>query len=131
MGHLKESIVREQHTVRMLQASRATSYSQKTELEEFFLKCIDESRKDLMRKRHMSLYKEKGEREQVLEAMLNNEDVLVCLYEKLFPHRTGIARSLGGAAGEGAGDVRLVAQTPMEDSVSMRRARQGDGHGHS
>eukprot|EP00930_Biecheleria_cincta_P048782 TRINITY_DN34044_c0_g1_i1.p1 TRINITY_DN34044_c0_g1~~TRINITY_DN34044_c0_g1_i1.p1 ORF type:complete len:442 (+),score=95.42 TRINITY_DN34044_c0_g1_i1:45-1328(+) len=95
---LKESIVREQQTVRMLQASRATSYSQKSELEEFFLKCIDEARKDLLRKRHISMNREKSEREKVLEAMLNNEDVLVCLYEKLFPHRTGIARSLGGAS---------------------------------
>jgi len=96
---LKESIVREQHTTRMLQATRATSYSQKSELEEFFLKCIDEARKELMRKKHISMGREKSEREKVLEAMLNNEDVLVCLYEKLFPHRTGIARSLGGGGG--------------------------------
>jgi hypothetical protein len=100
--HLKESIIREQHTVRMLQASRATNYSQKSELEEFFLKCIDEARKEVMRRRHMTMHQEKNEREQVLEAMLNNEDALACLYERLFPHRTGIARSLGGAA-DGAG----------------------------
>jgi len=96
ISHLKESIVREQHTIRMLQAARATAYSKKSELEEFFLKCIDEARKELMRKRHMTMQKDKPERERVLEAMLSNEDVLVCLYEKLFPHRTGIARSLGG-----------------------------------
>merc|ERR1740130_1690309 len=94
--HLKESIIHEQHTVRMLQAGRATAYAKKSELEEFFLKCIDEARKELMRKRHMTMQNDKSERERVLEAMLSNEDVLVCLYEKFFPHRTGIARSLGG-----------------------------------
>lgn len=99
--HLKECIAREQNTVRMLQAGRATSYSQKSELEEFFLKCVDEARKELMRKRHMTIQKDKSERERVLEAMLSNEDVLVCLYEKLFPHRTGIARSLGGVNDDG------------------------------
>lgn len=93
---LKESIAREQQTVRMLQATRANSYSKKSEMEEFFLKCIDEARKELSRKKHISLNREKSDRAKVLEAMLNNEDVLVCLYEKLFPHRTGIARSLGG-----------------------------------
>ena len=34
------------------------------------------------------------ERTQVLEAILNNDDVLVCLYEKLFPHRTGFAKTI-------------------------------------
>lgn len=99
VAHLKESIVREQQNVRILQATRATSYSKKSELEEFFLKCIDEARKELTRKRHVNMYREKTEKERVLEAMLNNEDVLVCLYEKLFPHRTGIARSLGAPPG--------------------------------
>lgn len=108
--HLKEQIVREQQNVRMLQATRASSYSRKSELEEFFLKCIDEARKDLMRRRHMSVNKEKTERERVLEAVLNNEDVLVCLYEKLFPHRTGIARSLGAPPGIGVEEPTMLAQ---------------------
>merc|ERR1719473_1867861 len=111
--HLKESIIREQHTIRMLQAGRATSYSKKSELEEFFLKCVDEARKELMRKRHMSVKTEKSERERVLEAMLSNEDVLVCLYEKLFPHRTGIARSLGGV--NDASDAKKLAEMPVEE----------------
>lgn len=92
---LKDSITREQATIRMLQAARSTAYSKNSELEEFFLKCIDEARKELMRTRHLSAQKDKPEMQRVLEAMLSNEDVLVCLYEKLFPHRTGIARSFG------------------------------------
>lgn len=98
---LKEGIEKEQYTVRMLQAARATAYSHKSEMEEFFLKCIDEARRELMRKKHITVNWQKSDGEKVLEAMLNNEDILVCLYEKLFPHRTGIARSLG-ATNEGA-----------------------------
>jgi hypothetical protein len=115
ISKLKESIVSEQHTVRMLQAARSTSCSKKSELEEFFLKCIDEARKDLMRKRHMTMSKNKNERERVLEAVLSNEDVLVCLYEKLFPHRTGIARSLGG--GHDSEEAKRLAQLPIEDLI--------------
>eukprot|EP00439_Symbiodinium_sp_Y106_P012983 s1702_g1.t3 len=103
---LKDSIEREQYTVRMLQATRATAYSHKSEMEEFFLKCVDEARKELMRKKHIMLNRDKSDREKVLEAMLHNEDILVCLYEKLFPHRTGIARSLG--AGGGPAEVIAV-----------------------
>merc|ERR1712159_582669 len=99
----------------MLQGPRATQYSQKSELEEFFLKCTDDARKDIMRTRNTKMYKQTSERERILEAMLNNEDVLVCLYEKLFPHRTGIARSLGGAESD---QPRLVPHA------------EGHGHGH-
>merc|ERR1719335_1427225 len=66
INHLKDCVAREQHSARMLQASRATAYSKKSEMEEFFLKCIDESRKELMRKRHMMAKTEKSERERVL-----------------------------------------------------------------
>mmetsp|Transcript_32821 Transcript_32821/g.90642 ORF Transcript_32821/g.90642 Transcript_32821/m.90642 type:complete len:452 (-) Transcript_32821:135-1490(-) len=118
--HLKECIVREQHTVRMLQAARASSYTQKSEMEEFFLKCVDESRREFMRKRHLTMHREKSERQRALEAMLNNEDVLVSLYEKLFPHRTGIARSLGGPF-TSSEDARLLSRMPLEDAAA---------HGH-
>jgi hypothetical protein len=114
---LKESIVREQHTIRMLQGARATAYSKKSELEEFFLKCIDEARKELMRKRHMTMKDDKSEKERVLEAMLSNEDVLVCLYEKLFPHRTGIARSLGG--GDNGAEAQKMMQMSREEIEQM------------
>jgi len=116
--HLKDAIVREQNTIRMLQASRSTTYCQKSELEELFLKCVDEARRELVRKKHRVVAREKPEKEQVMEAMLHNEDVLVCLYEKLFPHRTGIARSLGTYSD--ADEVRRQAQLPLESLVDPR-----------
>mmetsp|Transcript_45132 Transcript_45132/g.107342 ORF Transcript_45132/g.107342 Transcript_45132/m.107342 type:complete len:445 (+) Transcript_45132:99-1433(+) len=116
---LKESIIREQHNIRMLQAARSSSYCQKSELEELFLKCVDEARRELVRKKHRQVKQEKSEKEQVMEALLHNEDVLVCLYEKLFPHRTGIARSLG-TYGD-ADEVRRQAQLPLESLVDPRQ----------
>jgi len=99
INYLNESIAKEQQTVRMLQAVRANTYAKKSELEEFFLKCVDEARKDLMRKRHLTMNKAKPEAQRILEALLTNENILVCLYEKLFPHRAGVARSLEGPGG--------------------------------
>ena len=92
--HLKESLEKEQRTVRMLKAARANSYTKKSELEEFFLKCIDEARKDVMRKKHQHPTAAKSKKEKVLDVLLSSEDVLVFLYEKLFPHRTGMAQHL-------------------------------------
>lgn len=128
---LKSSITREQNTTRMLQASRATNYTQKSEVEEFFLKCIDEARKDNIRRKHLTPAALKGEQERMLEAVLGNQDVLVCLYEKLFPHRTGVARSLGGSSGDT--DARVLAALPLdqvEAQVAMAHSRHGHGHAH-
>lgn len=114
--HLKSSIAREQQTARMLQARRATQYSQKSELEELFLKCIDEARKQQVRRQHMTMHKEKSDRERALEALLSSDELLVSLYERLFPHRSGIARSLGGGAGE---DTRVSSsQMLMEEQYA-------------
>ena len=65
------------------------AYSRKSEMEEFFLKCIDEARRELMRpanrgfsaifwarKKHITVNWQKSDREKVLEAMLSNEDPL-------------------------------------------------------
>merc|ERR1719434_340356 len=91
--HLRESLTREQHTVRMLQAARFNTHCKKSEMEELFLKCVDEARRDYMTKKH--LRKPVSDKQQIFNAIVGNEDVLVSLYERLFPHRTGIARSPG------------------------------------
>lgn len=90
--HLKEQIEKERSNVRMLRAARSNSYTKKSLLEEFFLRCIDEARKDVVRRRHLTMDREKSQNEKVLEVLLSSEDVLVFLYEKIFPHRTGMSR---------------------------------------
>ena len=91
--HLRESLTREQHTVRMLQAARSYTHCKKSEMEELFLKCVDEARRVFLTKKH--LRKPVSDKQQMFNAIVGNEDVLVSLYERLFPHRTGIARSPG------------------------------------
>merc|ERR1719498_1749612 len=90
--HLKEQIEKERSNVRILKAARSNSYTHKSQLEEFFLRCIDEARKDVVRRRHLTMDREKSQNEKVLEVLLSSEDVLVFLYEKIFPHRTGMAK---------------------------------------
>lgn len=108
--HLKESLEKEQRNVRMLKAARANTYTKKSELEEFFLKCIDEARKDVMRKKHQTAPGQKSKKEKVLDVLLSSEDVLVFLYEKLFPHRTGMAQHMASPGGENAAGGLLSLQ---------------------
>lgn len=110
--HLKESLEKEQRTVRMLKAARANTYTKKSELEEFFLKCIDEARKDVMRKKHQHSTAQKSKKEKVLDVLLSSEDVLVFLYEKLFPHRTGMAQHLAQGGDQNAGGLLSLGAQP-------------------
>lgn len=123
--HLKSSIVKEQQTVRMLKAARANTYTKKSELEEFFLKCIDDARKEFVRKQHLTINRPKNERQQIFEAMLSNEDVLVYLYEKIFPHRTGMARHLVDADRPfGFGGMAAVQDQPRDPIAQDMPAMQ-------
>eukprot|EP00913_Durusdinium_trenchii_P032217 g30166.t1 len=108
---LKERIEKEQYTVRMLQASRATAYSHKSEMEEFFLKCIDEARKELMRKKHITVNWQKSDREKVLEAMLNNED-------RICGTVTGLQEELGCWSKRGRSDHGLLGQKVAEGALA-------------
>lgn len=89
MRGLKAELLREQNAMRAARADRADAYSTKSSLEEFFLECIDESRKELARRKRPGAPKTKDESEKVKELLLSSEDVLVYLYEQLFPHRSG------------------------------------------
>ncbi|CAD7947202.1 unnamed protein product [Amoebophrya sp. A25] len=77
---LQETLREEQARARSLRSTRADHFSRKSGLEEFFLQCIDESRKQLG----------KGRYPPNIEAILSSEEALVFLYEKLFPQRAGL-----------------------------------------
>ncbi|CAD7954849.1 unnamed protein product [Amoebophrya sp. A120] len=77
---LQECLREEQAKARSLRSQRADHFSRKSGLEEFFLQCIDESRKQLG----------KGRYPPNIEGILASEEALVFLYEKLFPQRAGL-----------------------------------------
>jgi hypothetical protein len=92
---LKASIEGELRTLSMLRATRANAYTHKSELEDFFLACVDEARRDMNKRKYLpgtKLTDLPPEKQKVLETLLGSEEVLVLLYEKLFPHRRGLAQ---------------------------------------
>lgn len=82
---------------------QANYYSKRNQLEELFLECVEEVRKDIHRRKAQSIglhgdlistfkgSKEEGahftatDKRKVLDLLLSNENVLLFLYEKLFP----------------------------------------------
>lgn len=144
IASLKAQLEREQKSNRSLRTSRTTAYAEKSELEEFFLKCVDEVRRDIvlrkrtsvnnMLKRSSSSPEENppaikaglenfttGDRRKVVELFLTSDDVLVFLYEKLFPHRTGG----GGISNSGAANRFIPPQQQMltNGSSQQKKAR--------
>lgn len=93
---LQDKLKKQQRETRLLKAARAGSYTQKSHLEEFFLKCIHEARKDLDRGQRLSSEKDRvrSDPEKVLETLLGSESTMVLLHELIFPHRVGQIRHL-------------------------------------
>lgn len=111
ISELKAQIAKAQAATRTVSQARANSYTSKSALEEFFLKCVDEARKDMTRKKHVK-NKPKTQQEKVLDVLLGSEDVLVFLYERLFPHRVGSKHGRVGEHIMGLGqDPGLVPQS--------------------
>ena len=118
--HLKNQIDNEKKYARSLRADKVNFMTQKNELEEFFLQCIEEVRKDIVKRKTISSsYSNKRantglrkststasmprseaaaveanakldnftatDKRKVIELLMSNENVLLFLYEKLFP----------------------------------------------
>eukprot|EP00347_Sterkiella_histriomuscorum_P002600 403367516 len=122
--HLKNQIDSEKKNARSLRAEKVNFMMQRNELEEFFLQCIEEVRKDIVKRKSITTagysttkknlkrststasmtktgtqaYQEEQniqnakldqytatDKRKVIELLMSNENVLLFLYEKLFP----------------------------------------------
>jgi len=110
---LKVQLEKEKLESRDLKTEKTNFYSRRNQLEELFLNCVEETRKDIERRKAVTLARNnnfnshlhKGskkhddsletaiknenftatDKRKVLELLLSNENVLLFLYEKLFP----------------------------------------------
>jgi len=103
--HYKSIIENEKKKIINLNAQKNNAFVQKSDLEGLFLECVEEVRKEVLRRRAKSLLHQKfprksgsaqrerkdlftpSDKRKILELLISNEQVLVHLYEKLFPHR--------------------------------------------
>lgn len=91
---LQEKLKKQQNETRVLKSARASSFTHKSDLEEFFLKCVNEARKDLDRGQRLfsERERERCDEEQVIETLLGSENAMIFIYEQIFPHRVGNTR---------------------------------------
>ena len=110
---MKVQLENERKASRELKTEKTNFYSRRNQLEELFLNCVEETRKDIERRKAVTLARNsnfsshlhKGtkkhdeslesaiknehftasDKRKVLELLLSNENVLLFLYEKLFP----------------------------------------------
>jgi len=93
---LQEKLQKQKRETRLLKTARAGTFTKKHALEEFFLKCVSEARKDLERGQRLFHERDRGrdDREKVMETLLGSENAMVFIFEKIFPHRVGMTRNL-------------------------------------
>ena len=106
----------EKKNSRDLKTEKTNYFSKRSQLEEFFLACIEEVRKDIQRRKAVALARESNlnsslhtkkdsklqdtldnaiknesftptDKRRVVDLLLSNENVLLFLYEKLFPRQ--------------------------------------------
>ena len=103
--HYKSIITNERRKMQNLSVMQSSVFMEKSDLENLFLDCVEEVTKEIGHRRAKSLMfqkfplktketpKEKGEifspgdKRKIMELLISNEQVLIMLYEKLFPFR--------------------------------------------
>lgn len=98
IAQLTSQLKRRRSDRKQKRARASDAFSRTCGLEEFFLSCMADLRKDMLRKASSaptsarassSSAGGKTQKEAVLAILMGSEDLLVFLYEKLFPHRSG------------------------------------------
>ncbi|OMJ67353.1 hypothetical protein SteCoe_35499 [Stentor coeruleus] len=103
--HIKNSLEAERRRFKTMSAQQTSVFFAKSDLENLFLECIEEVRKDAIKRKLQNAANQKylkrccigqkddisilksSDKRKILELLISNEQVLIFLYEKLFPHR--------------------------------------------
>ena len=103
--HLKNTLENERKKFKQFSAQQSSAFFVKSDLETLFLDCVEEVRKEISRRKVKNTVEQKyskrartsnpisretmtpSDKRKILELLISNEQVLIMLYEKLFPHR--------------------------------------------
>ena len=103
--HLKNTLENERKKFKLFSAQQSSMFFVKSDLETLFLDCVEEVRKEISRRKIKNTVEQKyskraktsnpisretmtpSDKRKILELLISNEQVLIMLYEKLFPHR--------------------------------------------
>lgn len=104
--HFKNTLDNEKRKILTVKTQQNSVFTEKQEAESLFLDCVEEVRKEVHRRKAKSLLQQKFGRQiksahklsqkeaftphdkrKILELLISNEQVLIMLYEKLFPHK--------------------------------------------
>ena len=96
--HAKNALNSQKRRTRAISANRSNRIQEKNDLESLFLQCVDEVKKDMLKRRSRSQQSRRSavgkrddfinaDKRKILELFVSNEQVLVMLYEMLFPHK--------------------------------------------
>jgi hypothetical protein len=148
--HLKTSLENEKKKVKQITAQQSSTFFVKSDLENLFLECVEEVRKDISRRKAKNLVDQKypkrsktsqhderlvmtpSDKRKILELLISNEQVLILLYEKLFPHRASQYSNLPRPDTKGQDEAlpnleELLKQVPVKPHIPKTWSFQNRG----
>ena len=148
--HLKSLVDSEKRKVKQVTAQQSSNFFVKSDLENLFLECVEEVRKEISRRKAKSLVDQKyskrsntsqadermvmtpSDKRKILELLISNEQVLILLYEKLFPHRASQYSNLPRPETKGHEEAlpnleELLKQVPTKPSIPKTWSFQNRG----
>ena len=135
IARVKMDLKEEKKRILSVSVQKSSEYFEKSELEALFLDCVDEVRKEVIKRRTQNLFTQKfqkrspsparpdrnsltsSDKKKILELLVSNEKVLILIFEKLFPHKS-LAYLKGSRDEEGVdGNFEdLLKQVPVAGS---------------
>ena len=148
--HLKSLVDVEKKKVKQITAQHSSNFFVKSDLENLFLECVEEVRKEISRRKAKSLVDQKyskrsntvqpdermvmtpSDKRKILELLISNEQVLILLYERLFPHRASQYNNLSRPETKGHEEAlpnleELLKQVPTKPSIPKTWSFQNRG----